>query len=203
MGLYLGKTSCGCGPQGLILLHLPQRAASRGRSPAGPSKEKREGALHSAPSTGLPQPPPAPRPCPDPFWLGSWEKAGLGWPTRSTSLGMSPGPHQTALAPGWAGTPVLLHPLLAETKLDLVQGLCRLRWGHWAEICPQLPGEEVSAEGGEPRTCLAKGEQRRTGPRKTEPIFVEHKCLKYLLSGKHMLQTNTVELNISYFIPLL
>lgn len=74
---------------------------------------------------------------------------------------------------------------------------------------PPVPGEGASVGKGHrwgwggPRTCPAEGRQRRASPQNTDPAFVEHKCLKYLLSGKHMVRNNTVELNISYFIPLL
>lgn len=128
-GLYLGKISCGCGPQGLIPLQVPHRATSRGRSPATPSKEDGERCPSLSPQPRAPNFTSTEQhraPAPAPFGSGPVEKAGLGWPT---SLEVSPGPHQTTLAQGWAETPFLPRLLLAKTKLDLICGLCRLRWG--------------------------------------------------------------------------
>lgn len=110
--------SCGCGPQGLILLQVPHRATSRGRSPATPSKEEGEWCPSLSPQPWAPNftsPEQHRAPAPAPFESGPGEKAGLGWPA---SLEVSPGPHQTTLAQGWAETPFLPRLLLAKAKLE-------------------------------------------------------------------------------------
>lgn len=69
----------------------------------------------------------------------------------------------------------------------------------------QRVGTPHSGMGPLGRSCWNRGIGGSTGKQTTRrhSPFLEHSSLKYLLSGKHMAQTNAVELNISCFMPLL